>query len=532
MTEIKMPVKIKQRAKKPVVQSNVADAAGSYSQPNIAFIRPELMILYGQYKTIRDSMSEQLVKGATTKYLPCPADAKGQPDLKRYEAYITRAVYYNVMARTVSGMVGQVFMREPVIKLPELLDSMIEDASGSGISLEHQLKKSLALTLAYSRSGVFVDYPSLEQGATIDQIQSGQIKPTITTYSPLEVINWRTTTTGSVTKLSLVVIFELYPFADDGFEMKQAGQFRRLYLDENDLYVSEIWRQPNPNTFDGMNIDEIGKSTYTPFESYMPTDGKGNRLDYIPFTFIGSENNDPNPDLPQMYALASLNLAHYRNSADYEESCYIVGQPTIVVNGLTPEWLEDQLGGIINFGSRGGIPLPTGADAKLIQAAPNTMIKEAMLDKERQMIALGAKLIESKTIQRTAFEAGLEAVNAGSVLSSTADNVSEAYELAAKWACNFVNVDFADSEIDLNTDLTIDNDPASRTELVNEWLKGAISWTEMRTGLRKAGIATQKDEEAKKEIKADSAEQAKIDQANAKAIADNMPPDNANNVGN
>jgi hypothetical protein len=60
----------------------------------------------------------------------------------------------------------------------------------------------------------------------------------------------------------------------------------------------------------------------------QPKRGDGEAWNYIPFTFVGSVNNDETPDLPPLYDLAVLNVAHYRNSADYEESCYMVGQPT------------------------------------------------------------------------------------------------------------------------------------------------------------------------------------------------------------
>ena len=59
-----------------------------------------------------------------------------------------------------------------------------------------------------------------------------------------------------------------------------------------------------------------------------------------------------------MYDLAVLNIAHYRNSADYEESCFVTGQPTVWASGLTEAWVEDVLKGELRLGSFGGIPLP------------------------------------------------------------------------------------------------------------------------------------------------------------------------------
>ncbi len=86
--------------------------------------------------------------------------------------------------------------------------------------------------------------------------------------------------------------------------------------------------------------------------------GNGTNWDRIPFSPIGSENNDPMPDKPPMEDLAHLNIGHYRNSADYEEACFIAGQPTPWASGLTEDWVKDVMKGTMYLGSRGIIPLP------------------------------------------------------------------------------------------------------------------------------------------------------------------------------
>ncbi|MBL1368232.1 DUF4055 domain-containing protein, partial [Acinetobacter baumannii] len=109
-------------------------------------------------------------------------------------------------------------------------------------------------------------------------------------------------------------------------------------------------------------------------------------MDEIPFMFVGSHNNDPEIDNPPMYDLAELNIAHYRNSADYEEAVYMMGQPTYWFSGLTKEWIKEVLGGKIQLGSVGGVLLPANSSAGLLQPTPNTMAKEAMDQKENQMV--------------------------------------------------------------------------------------------------------------------------------------------------
>lgn len=495
--------------------------------PNVAFIRPELSKLLPQYYLIRDCLSgEPTIKGARTVYLPMPnAEDQSKENKARYDSYLKRAVFYNVTRRTLNGLVGQVFMRDPVVKVPSLLNPVIENASGTGVSLTQQSKKTLSLTLAYSRAGLLVDYPEVpEGGATIADLEAGRVRPTITTYSPQEIINWRLTERGAEEILSLVVLAESYTFADDGFEMKNAAQFRVLKLDENGEYVMEVWSEPTPTAWNG---EKTPKGNFQRMKEIRPKGSDGQPLREIPFTFVGSENNDPQPDNPNLYDLASINVAHYRNSADYEESCFIVGQPTPVLTGLTEEWVKDVLKGTVAFGSRGGIPLPVGGDAKLLQAGENTMIKEAMEAKERQMVALGAKLVEQKQVQRTAFEAKVEATSEGSTLSSAAKNVQAAYVWALQWCARFVGVPETAIQFELNTDFDIARmTPEERAQAIKEWQGGAITFEEMRAVLRKSGTATEDDAKAKEKIANDTAE------AMALATPANTPGDGSGNVGN
>lgn len=476
---------------------------------NVAFKRPELKKLWTIYELIRDAIAGEVsVKEKGTTYLPMPNESDRSDENKdRYKAYLARAVFYNVARRTLHGLVGQVFMREPNIKIPTSLESLVADATGTGINLVQLAKLAVSDNLAYSRAGIFADYPSTESegGVSIEDLKTEKFRPTMFVYSPQEIINWRTIERGAKEIISLVVLYEKFCIEDDGFEMKHACQFRVLKLDEAGEYVQEIWREKTPTQIKDGPI-KIPNGNFTKFETFFPKDFSGNYLKEIPFSFIGSDNNDPEPDNPNFYDLASLNIAHYRNSADYEEACYIVGQPTLVMTGLTEDWVKDVLGGKATMGSRGGLPLPTGADAKLIQAEANIMIKEAMDTKERQMVALGAKLVEQKEVQRTATEAGLEAAAEGSTLANVTKNVSAAFVFALKCALKFVSAAEEEIIFELNTDFDVSVASAEqRAELIKEWQAGAITFEEMRAPLRKAGIATEEDGAAKTKIETDTA---------------------------
>lgn len=477
------------------------------STPNVAFIRTELAAVIEQYNLIRDCIAgETAIKDAGVKYLPMPGGEKTATCTTeqnsiitgRYKAYLKRAVFYNVTRRTLIGLSGQVFMRDPEVKIPKAMEAIQVDATGAGVDLNQVAKKSLNYVLAYSRGGLFVDYPATEQGATIAQLQAGNIRPTINVYAPTNIINWRVIEVGAKEMLSLVVLYEGWPSADDGFEIKFSPQFRVLRLLDNLTYQVELWREENPTPYDEKKIKS---GVYLAKEIFNPTGPDGLPLKEIPFYFMGSENNDVNVDNPNMYDLASINVAHYRNSADYEECCYQTGQATPVVTGLTQDWYESVLNKQLDFGSHGGIPLPVGGDAKLVQAEESSMLKEAMDTKERQMVALGAKLVEQKEVQRTAYETKVEATSEGSILSTCSVNVSSAIEKALKACAFFMKLPEDGISYKLNKDFDIARmTPEEQNKAIDAWQKGAITFKEMRASLRKGGLATESDDKAQNEI--------------------------------
>ena len=89
-----------------------------------------------------------------------------------------------------------------------------------------------------------------------------------------------------------------------------------------------------------------------------------------------------------------------------------------------------------------------------------------------------------------------------SVLSSTARNVSKCLLWALQWCGYFVGVAENTIKYELNTDFDLASlDASLRQILLNEYQGGGITFTEYRDNLRKAGIATMDDEQARAEIK-------------------------------
>lgn len=449
----------------------------------------DLVKVSKKYVLIDDVIEgSERVKGKTTTYLPPPnsistKQARNDP---RYDAYLLRAVFYAVARHTLDGFSGEIFSKPPTCELPPQLELLKLDATGDGVALNQLAKKAVRNVLSLGRAGVFVDFPNTAASGGVTAAQADDNMPILAIYPGNKILNWRTKRFGSKLLVTLVVLEEEYAIKQDEFTETIGKRYRVLRLSDARVYTIQL--------YEGATIQP----------AVTPTKGDGTAFDYIPFLFIGSETNDVIVDYPPLYDLCDLNLAHYRNSADYEESAFLVGQPTPVFTGLTEAWVDKYFADGIVFGSRTAVSLPEGAQGELLTAQENTMIKEAMDAKERQMVALGAKLVEQKTVQRTATEAGADIASEKSILSTVADNVSQAFVEALRCAADFISADRSTPVYKLNNEFSLNlSSPEALNTAISSWVQSAISFTEMRNVARQAGYATQEDKEAKAEIQQD-----------------------------
>lgn len=412
-------------------------------------------------------------------YLPMPNKAdQTQENLYRYAMYKERAVFYPVLQQTSLGLIGQCFIYDPIVEVPEKLKIMMTNVDGIN-DIYQFAKKALSYNVNYSRAGILTDYPNIDETVTVSD--SDEINPSLICYSPEDIINWRVRRIKNKNVLSLVVIRECIESENYFFKEQYFETYRVLKLDDSNEYVQEIWQK-----------NEKGEIVLK--ESFEPKYG-GKRFNFIPFVFLGSESNTPDICDPQMDAIAVLNIAHYRNSADYEDSSYNVGQPTPVFTGITENWVKKVLNGVVRLGSVGSISLPVGGDAKLLQALPNSMPIEGMKHKEDQMLSLGAKIIQPSNIVKTATESTMDKSDENSILTCTSKNTSVGVQLAIKWAYMFKTgqdsgEEYEKIKFELRTESALANMTANeRMQTVADWQAGAITYRELRTVYKKAGIA-------------------------------------------
>ncbi|WP_313240381.1 DUF4055 domain-containing protein [Stutzerimonas kunmingensis] len=455
----------------------------------VDYQRPEYEAAQARWRLVRDvCKGSEAVKAAERLYLPKPnPHDTSKENAERYTNYLARAVFYNATGRTRDGLVGAVFRVVPTLTVPALLDYMQTDANGAGISVYQQSQTVLADVLETGRALVLVDFPAVESASRAD-MQSGRARATITAYRAEDVINWRTTKVGARHLLSLAVLRETHE-VEDGFGMKTEPQYRVLSL-RNGVYTVDVWRRTG------------GEGAFEVAETYNPRRSNGAPWGEITAFFVGAQNNDTSIDESPLYDLAEINIGHYRNSAEFEDSVFTIGQQQLVITGLDDHWARELEERGIYFGSRAVITLPVGADAKLIQASPNSLAEVAMDKKVIQMVALGARLVEKGSATKTATEAASDNAAEHSVLSLVASNVSEAYTKALQCAAEFMgatgecvyalNQDFIEARLD----------PQTLAELVKSWQAGAITDADLWAQFRRFGLidAEKTDDQIREEL--------------------------------
>jgi hypothetical protein len=435
------------------------------------YTHPEYKRFSPLWCKVRDACAgEDAVKAKGEKYLPSPdeGDVSATEQSRRYSRYLDRAVYFNATGRTLQGLVGIAYSDWPAIK--SRYDKLLrEDADGSGVGIIGQSQLVLADVLQTGRTGLLADYSrgdGVKRTRTVAEAERQGMRPYINSYPAESILTWEM----RGTTLTRVVLKECFAIYENG-EARFMPQLRELVL-KAEGYTVLIWKQ---HTDKGQFI----------LDDTIPIG-----LSYIPFTFVGAVNNDSCPDTPPLLDLANLNLAHYRNSADFEESAFLMGQPMLAIAGVTEEWIEKR--GQVCFGSRSSLALPEGGSAQLLQVTANTMAQTAMIDKERMMQLLGARLIGPGEAVKTATQSASDTKASYGPLSLACDNVSEAYTRALQWLETWGTGATSDASFAIDTafnDLTLDANAIRET--VAAWQAGLVPQSDAWRVMRQLGVIDQ-----------------------------------------
>jgi len=298
-------------------------------------------------------------------------------------------------------------------------------------------------------------------------------------YYPAESIeDWDTETKAGITRVNFVKLAEKYTErSEDMWTLKEEETRYRVLRLKDGVYTQALY-------------DDAGHVITEEFEPMQ----NGQKMDHIPFYFIGSEDNQPTVDDAPISGIVDCNISHYQNSADLEQNVHIHSGSTLIMNSsMSTEQFKSANPSGVSIGANEGLFLGQDGSASLLQLEADSASSKLMEAKERQAEALGAVYAnQSDSKNVTAEAARINAAQTTSTLTTAVGNVSEAMEAAATDCAMFMGsnelVDYS-----LNQDFyaeTFNPQIAAMLEtgVLNGWINESEAETAFKKELEKEGV--------------------------------------------
>ena len=429
------------------------------------------------WQRIRDVLAgDRAIKRAGAKYV---ARLDSQSD-DEFRSYVERGFFYNATARTVSGYVGMIFRRDPVLQLPEksvalhpALKAFLNDVDLLGTTLDSYAKNIITDVVSLGRAGTLIDWQSGKENRAY-----------VSMYAAESILNWRQTRIDGELKLSLVVLSECAPGQPkdgDPFVVEDIPQLRVLKLVPSTdataqqttySYQVELWQL---RTVKGRKKEKEWQliSTLTPLRLGQP-------LSCIPFIFHGPAHSRPEVAKSPIEDLVAANLDHYRLNTDYKHGMHFTALPTAFVTGFdkgaqlrigsTTAWVTDTLGATASFLEFKGDGLTTF---------------ERALDRvERLLTVLGSRLLETqKRVSESAEALAIRQAGESSIIAGISASITASMNDVLRWVYWWHSTEATPEDVtaehisyELNTDFEATLMSATEIQaLVAAWQSGAIS---------------------------------------------------------
>lgn len=364
---------------------------------------------------------QRAIHKAGKKYLP----KNGAESDDEFKSRLARSDFFNAFYRTVSGLVGMAFSKDPTLALPTAIEPLADNIDLSGTPLYSLAKDICEDVLEYGRVGIMVDHPPLPDAVSPISVAIAEqlgLRPAIKTYDAKCIINWRYARVLNAKVLVRVVLKESADISTDEFEEKTEDRYRVLDLDDAGLYRQRVFR------IDDKGNDELVDEVYPVMN--------GQPLNYLPFIIIGANGIALDVEEPPLIDLVDANVAHYQLNSDIRVAMHF-GVPTFYITGYTKEEGE-----VITVGSRSAIILPDPASTVGFAEPDGAMLpamQQALKEIEQRMAILGARMIADETRQAETLgatqikRAGENSVMAAIVIA-VSDSIRWALEIMAQWA--------------------------------------------------------------------------------------------------
>lgn len=426
----------------------------------------------------------------------------------QFRDYCTAAVFFEATGRTLEGLTGMAFARDPVTTVPAGLKDFAEDCTQDGVSLIQFADSAYEELFTVSRLGILCDYPPRDPSVrTRRDEERANRRPFLRKYYAEHILNWETTKVNGVYVLTQVRLFEQEYRDADEFDRERRDIIRVLDLTTVDgvtAYRQRIFAHKDWVKVDsGALVDEATptrrgarKTPAAPEEdkSNWSQDGEAviplinaKPIPFIPFWIINPSDQTPDVRRPLLAGLANVNVAHFNTTAQLENALFWCGNPQPYATGVD--------GATMPKLSVGSSSLWTFPDAQskvdfLSISGDSVQALNGRLDRhEQQMALLGARMLSpDKRAAEAAETARIHRQGEMSVVTGTSNSLSASITDIIKVAGMFQGVT-GEVVFQMNTAFFDEILSVSDAKgLVSLWQQGFMAPSDVIAQLKKASL--------------------------------------------
>jgi hypothetical protein len=360
-------------------------------------------------------------------YLPQSPGEKYQ----NYATRLKRSVFTNFFRRTVDGLAGFVFAKDPVLgdDVPERIRKHWENIDFAGTHGSVFSRDILSDALVAGHAGILVDYPRTD-GKQSYAAELEDVRPYWVPVRKEDIISWRPVVEKGRTILEQVVLRECVTVPDGEYGEASKDRYRVFRR----RWVAVEGEDAKPQvSFRLIEIDKdkkvvvVDEGIYTTQTEIplveVPTSGKCGLFDSIP------------PLLDTAY----LNLHHYAADSDNAYALHMCSVPLLARIGVMQ--IDGNNVDELVAGPNSAVDLPKDGDLKYVTPSASGL-DAASRALERVVSAIGtlglAMLAPQKRAAETAEAKRLDAAASDSALAVTARGLQDALERALQFHANYL----------------------------------------------------------------------------------------------
>lgn len=364
------------------------------------------------YNLVNDCYAgTRVIRDKGVEYLPQEPAEKNE----NYEVRLARAVFWNAFRRTVQGLVGMVFRKNPQVAedvAPVIIDHL-ENIDLQGTHFDVFSKQVFTDQVKDGHTFVLIDMPPpLEDGATrADEVDR---RPYWVQYKKNQIINWRTEQREGAIILTQVTLRECVSEPDGEYGESEVVQYRVL----------------RPGSWTVYREDESGN--FNEYASGLTS------LDFIPLVEFNGSRVGYFQSSPRLLAVGYENLRLYRLQSDLDHIMHICNVPLLKIVGRSNA--KDPL----MISPNAAIDVPVGGDVGYVEHAGAAIgaAQEEIEKSKGNMAALGlAMLVKKSRVQQTATQSVLDYDAESSELASEARALEDGLEQCVVFHSRYLQID-------------------------------------------------------------------------------------------